>query len=81
MGFVPAPPVALTLPNTQPAPLAFSAEEKERAVAELLFDLRRARSAAAEGDWEQREEDRWEWCQDARKNCSSGLKCGENNWQ
>ena len=81
MGFVPASPVVLTLPNAHPAQLAFSAEEKERVVAELLFDLRRARSAAAEGDWEQREEDRWERCQDVRKNCISGLKCGEDNWQ
>jgi chromosome segregation ATPase len=32
-------------------------EEKERTVAELLFDLRRARSAASEGDWAQREEE------------------------
>eukprot|EP00933_Yihiella_yeosuensis_P049039 TRINITY_DN455_c0_g2_i1.p1 TRINITY_DN455_c0_g2~~TRINITY_DN455_c0_g2_i1.p1 ORF type:complete len:1580 (-),score=424.29 TRINITY_DN455_c0_g2_i1:582-5279(-) len=32
-------------------------EEKERTVAELLFDLRRARGASAEGDWAQREEE------------------------
>eukprot|EP00439_Symbiodinium_sp_Y106_P014252 s489_g2.t1 len=32
-------------------------EEKERTVAELLFDLRRARNASGEGDWAQREEE------------------------
>ncbi|CAJ1429289.1 unnamed protein product, partial [Effrenium voratum] len=32
-------------------------EEKERVVSELIFDLRRARQAAGEGDWAQREEE------------------------
>ncbi|CAE7243722.1 unnamed protein product [Symbiodinium natans] len=32
-------------------------EEKERTVAELIFDLRRARNASSEGDWAQREEE------------------------
>ncbi|CAE8643096.1 unnamed protein product [Polarella glacialis] len=32
-------------------------EEKERTVEELLFDLRRARGAALEGDWAQKEEE------------------------
>ena len=32
-------------------------EEKERSISELIFDLRRARQAAGEGDWAQREEE------------------------
>ncbi|CAK9055858.1 unnamed protein product [Durusdinium trenchii] len=32
-------------------------EDKERHVSELIFDLKRARSAAGEGDWAQREEE------------------------
>lgn len=32
-------------------------EEKERSISELVFDLRRARQAAGEGDWAQREEE------------------------
>lgn len=32
-------------------------EEKERSISELVFDLRRARQAAGEGDWAQQEEE------------------------
>ena len=32
-------------------------EEKERSCSELIFDLRRARSAAGESDWAMREEE------------------------